>query len=340
MNKGSHPMNNMTWLLRREFWENKGSFFWAPAVVALVLFTFVAGSVAYAFASHGGIGGIGGSIVVDGHTVSKAGQLAALPLSAQTEIASVIANTYMAAALPLFGLLPLVVFFYCLAALYDERRDRSILFWKSLPVSDQMTVLSKVLTALFVAPLIAIAIGTAVSLLMLFFSLAVAAQAGLNLIGPVLSQQAFFLAPFRLIGLLPVYMLWAIPTVGWLLLVSAWARSKVLVWAVGVPVLLVVLARWADYLLAQFGNVNAALYPFVVDVAARVLAGLVPGIWATYGDVTAVTMAASGKRTVDAGVLFEQSWMTLLQPGMWAGVAVGAAMIYAAMRLRRYRDEG
>jgi ABC-2 type transport system permease protein len=330
-------MKNMKWLLRREFWENKGSFFWAPAIVALVMAVFVLGSVAYAFASHGGIVG---SIVVDGHVVSKAGKLATLPIEARTEIASVIANTYVAAALPLFGLLPLVVFFYCLAALYDERRDRSILFWKSLPVSDQMTVLSKVFTALLVAPLIAIAIGTAVSLLMLFVGLAAVAPSGLNLFGLVLSQPAFYLAPFRLIGLLPVYVLWAIPTVGWLLLVSSWARSKVLVWAVGVPVLLVVLSKWADYLLAQFANASTELYPFVVDVAARGLAGLVPGIWATYGNVTALSTAASGKRMVDAGVLFEQSWMTLQQPGMWAGVVVGSAMIYAAMRLRRYRDEG
>src|SRR3546814_20822192 len=40
-----------------------------------------------------------------------------------------------------------VVFFYCLGALYDDRRDRSILFWKSLPVSDASTVLSKVFSA-------------------------------------------------------------------------------------------------------------------------------------------------------------------------------------------------
>ena len=329
-------MNNMKWLLRREFWENKGSFFWAPAIVALVMFVFISGSVVYALATNG----IGGTIVIDGHAVSKAGKLAELPLAAQTEIASVIANTYVAAALPLFGLLPLVVFFYCLAALYDERRDRSILFWKSLPVSDQMTVLSKVLTALLVAPLIAIAIGTVVSLLMLMVGLAAVMPSGLNLFGLVLSQPALYLAPLRLVGLLPVYILWAIPTVGWLLLVSSWARSKVLVWAVAVPVLLVVLAKWADYMLAQFANANTAIYPVVVDVAARGLAGLVPGIWASYGDVTAIAMAANGKRTVDAGVFFEQSWMSLSQPGMWAGVVVGAAMIYAAMRLRRYRDEG
>ena len=37
----------------------------------------------------------------------------------------------------------LVAVFYCLDALYGERRDRSILFWRSLPVSDTVAVLTK-----------------------------------------------------------------------------------------------------------------------------------------------------------------------------------------------------
>ncbi|WP_210235883.1 ABC-2 transporter permease, partial [Mesorhizobium sp. M1C.F.Ca.ET.212.01.1.1] len=57
------------------------------------------------------------------------------------------------------GVLAFVVFFYCLGALYDDRRDRSILFWKSLPLSDTQTVLSKVISALIVAPLIAVIAG-------------------------------------------------------------------------------------------------------------------------------------------------------------------------------------
>ena len=57
-------------------------------------------------------------------------------------------------AAPLLCILWLVVFFYLLGALYEERRDRSILFWKSMPVSDVMTVASKLVTALLVVPLV------------------------------------------------------------------------------------------------------------------------------------------------------------------------------------------
>ncbi|UUZ49351.1 hypothetical protein LP420_02935 [Massilia sp. B-10] len=59
------------------------------------------------------------------------------------------------------------------------------------------------------------------------------AVTGANLFGLILSNANFYLAPLRLIGLLPVYLVWALPTIGWLMMVSAWARSKVFLWAVG-----------------------------------------------------------------------------------------------------------
>jgi ABC-2 type transport system permease protein len=329
-------MKTMKWLLRREFWENKGAFFWAPLVVALVMLTFVGGTMAYGVATHG----IGGVVVVNGHEMSKAAMFGAMPLAQRAQIADVVANTYVAAAVPLFGVLPVVVFFYCLAALYDDRRDRSILFWKSLPVSDQMTVLSKVLTALCVAPMITIAIGTAASLLMLFIGLAAVAFSGLNLFGLILGNPDFYLAPLRLIGLLPVYMLWAIPTVGWLLMVSAWARSKVFLWAVGVPTLLVVLAKWANFITSEYMNGGFDVNWFVHNVVTRGLAGLVPGVWLPFGEVPVAALVDNTQHTVDAGSIFTQSWMTLTQPGVWVGALIGGAMIFAAMRLRRWRDEG
>lgn len=274
-------MKTMKWLLRREFWENKGSMFWAPLVVALVMLTFIGGSMAYAVSTHH----IGDSVVINGHPMSKMEALSALPVAEQAKIADIVANTYLAAAAPLFAVLAIVVFFYCLAALYDDRRDRSILFWKSLPVSDQMTVMSKVVTALCVAPMITIAIGTGVSLLMLFIGLAAAASSGLNLFALVLGNPDFYLAPLRVIGLLPVYVLTAIPTVGWLLMVSAWARSKVFLWAVGVPILLSVLAKWASYISAQYMDGGIDIAGFVHHVVVRGLGGLVPGIWLAFNEV-------------------------------------------------------
>ena len=57
--------------------------------------------------------------------------------------------------------------FYCLDALYGERRDRSILFWKSLPVSDLTTVLSKASIPIVVLPLLTFAVTVATQLIML-----------------------------------------------------------------------------------------------------------------------------------------------------------------------------
>ena len=321
-------MNTMKWLLRREFWENKGTFFWAPLVIALVLLAIAGATLGYS-AAHD-------MIVINGHGMSKTAMLSAMPLSVRTEVAGVVANTYLAAAAPLFGVLPVVVFFYCLAALYDERRDRSILFWKSLPVSDQMTVLSKMLTALCVAPLITIALGTGAALLMLLIALVAVAFNGLNLFGLVLGNPDFYLAPLRLVGLLPVYVLWAIPTVGWLLMVSAWARSKVFLWAVGVPALLVALAKWANFAIG--GDMNGGVDWFLHNIVLRGLAGLIPGMWLPFGKVS--TAALESNHTIDVSSLFTQSWMTLTQPGVWVGVLAGAAMILVAVRLRRWRDEG
>src|SRR6185503_18127636 len=73
-----------------------------------------------------------------------------------------------------------VVFFYCLGALYDDRRDRSILFWKSLPISDASTVLSKVISATIVAPVIAVVVGVIVGMLQLIMVTLTLSFHGLN----------------------------------------------------------------------------------------------------------------------------------------------------------------
>jgi ABC-2 type transport system permease protein len=327
-------MITMKWLLRRELWENKGSMVRVPVIIAATMLAFLICMVGYGMFHSG----FGDSVTVNGQALSKISMWNAMPLERRADIANGLAGAYIAFAAPLFLVLPLVSFFYCLAALYDDRRDRSILFWKSLPISDQSTVLSKVLTALCVAPLITMAVGTAAALTMLVIGVAMASFSGLHIAGLVLSSPEFYLAPLRLIGLLPVYALWALPTVGWLLMVSSWARSKVFLWAVGVPLLGLLLVQWINFMATNFlgGGLNVKLFEHIV---ARGLGGLIPGIWMKFGNVSPETMVNPG-RGIDAGGIFAQSWLTLLQPGLWIGVIAGAAMIYAAMRLRRWRDEG
>ena len=326
-------MKTMKWLIRREFWEHKGAMLWAPLVAAALMLAAIVGSLLYGLS----LGRFQGQITANGVSRRVSLTLADLPADKLQGFLNTAAELYLAVSAPLFVMLAATVFFYCLSALHDERRDRSILFWKSLPVSDAQTVLSKALTAAIVAPVIIIAIAVAMSVLIVLLAGIGSAFYGLNLLGPLLSNPAFYLAPLRLAGLLPVYVLWALPTIGWLLLVSSWAKSKVFLWAVGTPVLAMLVLKWIDYLLGVGINVDW----FANNVVARGLLGLVPGIWLPLEQTNPALLAGPGTQGAAAmSGIFTQSWMTLATPAVWIAAIAGCGMIFAAARLRRWKDEG
>ena len=328
-------MNTMKWLVRREFWEHKGAMFWAPIVAAALLFCLVSGTVLYGAAQGEFQRELSVKLASKGdRTIMIEKGLGALPMEQKTQIAEIASNGYLALAAPLFLMLAVISFFYCLSALHEERRDRSILFWKSLPVSDAQTVLSKVLTAGIVAPLITIAVGVFLSLLTLFVVAAVAAFEGINLFGMVLSNANFYLAPLALVGLVPVYLVWALPTIGWLLMVSSWAKSKVFLWAVGAPLLVIGMIKWVNYI---FG-VGIRMEWVAENILVRGLMGLVPGNWMGMVKMDKATMANNTSMILSD--IFTNSWMTLATPQALIGAAAGAAMIFAAVRIRRWKDEG
>ena len=331
-------MNTMKWLLRREFWEHKGGFVWAPLIAAIIMVVLVGGVVGYGVAS-GKMGTDNITIRVEGEEVrtNSVSMAKAVTPEIRERMASVAANNYIAVGAPVFIVLPIVAFFYCLAALYDDRRDRSILFWKSLPISDTDTVLSKLLTVLVVAPLITIGVATAAALAILLFAGFATSYHGVNLFGAVLTNANFYLAPFYLVGMLPVYILWALPTAGWLLLVSSWARSKVFLWAVGVPLMAAVLLKWLDFLLGMTAGLTINADWVINNVLEAILLGLIPGTWFSHAGSALPQPTASG---VPLLPMLSYSWSTLTQPALWGGVVAGAAMILAAIRLRRWRDEG
>lgn len=326
-------MKTLNWMLRREIWEHKGSLFWAPVVVAAILLFFTAASAGYGILAHGA----NFQASINGHEV-VATKLSAMPSVIRDQVVQVAGNSYLGAAVPLFIMMTFTVFFYCLSALYDERRDRSVLFWKSLPMSDQMTVLSKVLTAAVVAPLITTAAAVVMSLILLLLMGLFLAANGVNLFGALLLNPALYLSPLFLVGVLPVYVLWALPTIGWLLMVSSWAKSKVFLWAVGVPIIALVIVKWVDFLITGNQGMNTGLTYVAKEIVNRGLGGLVPGIWFAFSDHT-VAMRP-GEHGIELGTVFTQSWMTLASPGVWIGAAAGVAMIFVAIRMRRWRDEG
>jgi ABC-2 type transport system permease protein len=332
-------MNTMKWLIKRELWEHKGGFVWAPSVIGAIMTLFIAASLlaASVLGSKPGL-----------HNGAQVSNISAsLTTEQKTEFVAALANGYMGTSAPLFMVLAFVVFFFCLGALFDERKDRSVLFWKSLPVSDSATVLSKTLMALTVAPLLTLGIATIAAIASLLLICSAAAALGLNVFGEVFGTPAVYLAPLQMTALIPVYMLWALPTVGWLLMVSAWARTKPFLWAVGAPALTGALLSWFNLLFNFHWNIAW----FWKNIVGRGLLSIVPGSWFTFADIEVAPGAwltgsevgngmAVSHGGMHLGAILVQSWQALATANLWIGAAAGTLMIFAAIRLRRWRDEG
>jgi ABC-2 type transport system permease protein len=195
------------WSVRRELWENRFVYL-APIGVACA---FLFGFIISAF-----------------RLPAKVRGLSALdPLHYREAIAM----PYDIAAGLMMLVTILVSVFYCVDALHSERRDRSILFWKSLPVSDTTAVLAKASIPLVVVPLLTFAIAIAMQFLMLLVSSVVLLANGLS-VSNLWSQLSFVqMSLLLLYHLLTAHTLWPAPVYCWLLLVSGWARRAVFLWA-------------------------------------------------------------------------------------------------------------
>ena len=328
-------MNTFKWLLKREFWEHRGGFFWAPLVAGAIfllisVMAVIAGETVRR--SHDGEGvrmnGVELSQLTETMTPSEMADLAGgLDL-----------GTLASSAWP-FIVLAFVVFFYCLGALYDERKDRSILFWKSLPLSDGQTVLSKTVSALVMAPLIAAAAAIATAFGFLVILSAYVLFHGGNPISLIWGPASPLLVAANIIGALPIYALWALPTVGWLLLVSAWARTKPFLWALLVPVFAGILVTWFD-VMEMFGSKSEWFWQHIVG---RALLGTVPGMDLAYladKNPALQNFNPDGPGDIVQLLSAQNAWGAISTPDLWIGAVAGVAMIFGAVHFRRRRDEG
>ena len=332
-----HATHKFKLLLRREFWEHKGGFFWAPLVAGgisllLTLMAIIVGEVVARKAIASGKFDGDSNIMVNGLDLSRI--TSKIGAEEMQHLAGGIDLSMLAASSWPFIVLAFVVFFYCLGALYDERKDRSVLFWKSLPLSDRDTVLSKVASATLVAP--ALAVGAALVTMFGFLVLisVVAMLHGGNPMQLIWGPGSPLKMASLLVASIPVYALWALPTVGWLLLCSAWSRSKPFLWAIMIPVFAGIFVTWFD--LMQVFNLETVW--FWKNIVFRMLLSIVPGTWMDVAHLEGADFDGPGQIT---GLLaLKSTYSVLLTPALWIGVAAGAAMIFAAIRLRRWRDEG
>ena len=328
-------------LLKREFWENKGGFFWAPVVAGIVSLVLLVGVIATFEIKVAPEIGSQHIVTDDGTRIQMNGlDLKALsqsmsPADMQQLGGAVDMSLYLASMWP-FIVLGFVVFFYCLGSLYDERKDRSVLFWKSLPLSDGATVLSKVVSATVVLPIIAAIAG----ILTMFGYLAIISLFMLYHGGdPV--QLLFgagnpLVVAMNQLAMVPIFAVWSLPTVGWLMLCSAWARRVPFLWATLIPVVATLLLGWITLMDAIDQD---SFVWFLHNVSSRVLFSGVPGTWLDAVDNSAFGNI-NGPQDLIHAVGIGNMYTAFLSAKMWLGALAGAAMILAAIRLRRWRDEG
>ena len=245
-------MNKLMILLRREIWENKSSFIYLPIVVASLCAFFVISGI--------GALQIGGDLVnIDADINYKSNQITETynvddtfdslvgrglqDFSRQPEIAkrNALNGVYLAISDPLILTLRLVIIFYLVMSLYQDRKDRSILFWKSMPVSDFMTVLSKVITALIIVPAIYLACCMALHLVLLLVSTLSALGYDVPIWSTLWAPAGIITRWFEMASYLLIVGLWCLPFYAWLLVVSSRAKSVPLAWIIGLPLVLILL---------------------------------------------------------------------------------------------------
>jgi ABC-2 type transport system permease protein len=274
------------WSLRRELWENRSLYIAPLAAAVLFLFGFLI-SILHSSARIR----VGGPAPWQHMWLEEA---------------------YNFAALLIMGTTFIVAVFYCLDALHGERRDRSILFWKSLPVSDLTTVLSKAIIPLVILPLLTFAITIALWFAMLLISgLAQlrAAQSVATLWPFSFSQMSLLL----LYHLVVIHGLWYAPFYGWMLLVSGWARRAAFLWAIVPPFVIGIVEKIA------FNTSHFA------DMLGYHFSG-----GAEHSNSKATAMSALLIPNHDPAHL-------LINPSFWTGLVVTALFLAAAVQLRRYR---
>jgi ABC-2 type transport system permease protein len=278
-------MNEYAWLIKREFWENRAIWF-VPALIGMTLT----------------LGALFGKVEVQGDFLGG--------------------MVLFGFGVTFFLVMNLYSTWYLLDCLYADRKDRSILFWKSLPISDTKTVLAKLFTGVLVIPLVYF-IAADLSTLLIAFIVSVRTHStladGLWQIDLWLQLQALW------IYVIVTTAIWYLPFVGYLLVISAWAKRAVVLWSIMPPLAAYLLERWffgthwVGILLSQraFGYRSVAFHgssehdSWAGNFMGGGLLSFPGSVWRLLDPVEFVS-----------------------RPATWIGVLVGIALIIGAIQLR------
>jgi ABC-2 type transport system permease protein len=294
-------MHNYVWLIKREVWEHRAIYI-APLVFAVVVLVGVLFSL-----NHLDQG------------------VAALETLDEHKRLAIRMAGYLGIAIPFGLVMSVVIGYYCLDALYADRKDRSMLFWKSLPLSDIETVVAKLAVACIVAPMIGLAVAVftqLVTYIVMSVALVITGRGFMTLWQDIPVLDITLLVMYAVV----VQALWYAPICAWCLLTSAWAKRSPFLWAVAPPVALMVLESlvFGTHRIGAFlGQRLNGVFPMSIQMSG---AGL-----------------EIGKQKVASGTMpsvydLINPHLLLVSPELWIGLIATGALIAATIWVRRYRD--
>jgi ABC-2 type transport system permease protein len=297
-------MSRFIWLVRREIWEHKAIWVAPLIVLACLVLAVITGNV------H--LGPIG--------AMDESSPLGSMPQETQVKLLMI---AYAGLALVVYMVMGIVGFFYALDSLYADRRDRSVLFWKSLPLSDAETVLSKFTVAVIVIPLVAFVGALLAQFVIAGGGAAKLAASGLAA-GIMWQPDAIFGGIALSLTWCVTAMFWYSPVIAYLMLASAWAPKGPFLWAVlppvGLSLLEVVLLRTA-YVKNFLADRLFGLYRLLGPREDLIAKGADNKI-----HISDIDLVASLKGFYTA-------------PELWLGVLAAILLLAGAVWVRRYRDE-
>jgi ABC-2 type transport system permease protein len=272
------------WSIRRELWEYRSIYVAPLAVAAVMVFGYLIASIGRALS-----------------TPDMADRLRVLEEPFTFATGLIMVTTFI------------VGIFYCLDALHGERRDRSILFWKSLPVSDFTTVFSKASIPFVVLPALTLGIVVAAHWIMLLLASLVAWGSGLSVANLWTSLSLPQLWIMLLYHTVTVHVFWYAPIYAWMILVSGLVRRAAFLWA-ALPAVAIAVIEKVAFNTTHF--LSLMHYRFM---------GPQPFEFPRHGS------------SPGAAMMHLNLGQFLATPGLWSGLVIAGIFLAAAIQLRRYR---
>lgn len=309
-------------LIRREYWESRGSFKWAPMILLGLTIFFLLFAMILGSRLDNGLA----------FTFDALKQLAQLSPGKRQYL---VTAAMFSIAAPFFQVMMLVMLFYLSSSLHDERRDRSILFWKSLPISDTSTVLSKLLAACLLAPATYFIGAALTQLITLLVASGYGLAAGVNPITTFwLSASLPKLWTSTLLALI-IHALWLAPIYGWLLFCSSWAPRVPFLIAIAVPAAIGLLQHFWS-LVTHLGLPDFNIFMIILR---RLASGMLPNniTWdASNNNFNLAEMDVDPQLFITYGSSLEY----LTRTEMWIGLAIAAVFVAGAIWFRKRATDG